>query len=93
MTTSSPALDALALIELIERHIREPGDNDARTEELRALLADPHDDLVHADYVVNVATELATLVIGIAARTRYPVDQFVADYRRILLARDDDPPG
>jgi hypothetical protein len=88
--TSTPALTALALIELIERHLRQPADIGERNEEFRALLADDDDDYIHADFMVDVAKELATFVIGIAARTNYPIDEFVADYRRQLLARDDD---
>jgi hypothetical protein len=87
--STAPAITALSLIELIGRHIAQPGDNDARSEELRALLADD-DDMIHADYVVDVATELATFVVGIAARTNYPIHRFIADYRRQLIARDDD---
>lgn len=87
--TTTPAFTALALGELLERHLRQPADTDARTEEFRALLADP-DGYVHADYVADVAKELATLVLGIAARTNYPIDEFITDYRRQLLARDDD---
>ena len=98
--TTTPALTALALIELIERHLHQPGDTDARTEEFRRLLADPVDGYVHADYMVDVAKELATFVVGIAAgaNTRlvefqageFRLDEFIAYYRSKLLGRDDD---
>jgi hypothetical protein len=88
--TTAPAIAALALVELIGRHLAAPGDTDARTQELRALLADPRDDMIHADYVVDVAKELATIVVGMAARARVPLDEFIGDYRRRLLARGDD---
>ena len=97
--TTTPAFAALYLIEIVERHIAQPDDTDARSEELRMLLADSDDGMIHADYVVDVAKELATFVIGIAARANvrliehqageFRLDEFIADYRRQLLARDD----
>jgi hypothetical protein len=90
--TTQPALTALALVELIERHLRQPTDTDARTEELRALLADDDGD-VHADTMVNVANELAMFVVAIAARANVSLEEFIGYYRRALIARDDDDEG
>jgi hypothetical protein len=98
--TTQPALDALALIEIVERHIAQPDDTDAYNEEVGKLLTDPHDELIHGDNAARIATELATMVIGIAARANtrlvqhqvgeFRLDEFIADYRRQLLARGDD---
>jgi hypothetical protein len=82
--STAPALTALAVLDLVERHRRNPGDGDRRTEELRALLADDTDDLVHADHVVDVAIELAGLVIQVSDATGYRLPEFVAGYRRLL---------
>jgi hypothetical protein len=82
--TDNPALTALALVELTQKHLLVPDQTADRTEELRTLLADPDDDLVHADYVANVAVELALIVTGIAVRTGYPLADLIDEYRRQL---------
>jgi hypothetical protein len=86
---TNPALTALAVLDVVERHRRNPDAADRRTEELRAVLVDPDDDLVHADHVVDVAVELAGLMLQVSDATGYRLAEFVADYRR-LLARVDD---
>ena len=90
--TTNPAITALGLIQAAERRLIAGPDDDGRAydEEVWSLLADPDDHHIHADYAAKVATELATIVIGIAVRADYPLDQLVADYRRQMHARGDD---
>jgi hypothetical protein len=88
VTEPNPATTALAVIELVQRHLSAPGRDTDRSEELRSLLADDNDDVIHADYVVKVCLELATTVIGVAARARVPLSELIDEYRRRLYESD-----
>jgi hypothetical protein len=80
----NPALTALALVELTQKHLLVPDQAADRAAELRSLLADPDDNMVHADYVADVAVELALIVTGIAIKTNYPLSELIDEYRRRL---------
>lgn len=77
--STQPAITALAILDLLQRHLAEPWRPAERTGELRALLADDVD-------VVQVILEIASVTLGIAAETSYPLPRLIDDYRNRLHA-------
>jgi hypothetical protein len=89
--TTNPAITALALVEAAERRLLAGPHDDGATydAEVWTLLSDPGDSMIHAEFAATVATELATIVIGIAAACpQLDLSALLADYRAQLLARD-----
>jgi hypothetical protein len=86
--TTDTRIESTALDDVVDLPTAGPGTATNATE-LNALLN--QDDVA----VFQVCLEACTMVVGIAAKAHdripaFTLDEFIADYRRQLLARDDD---